>query len=351
MKILDKLKNALFEEEEIDVPEKEENPKRFRDNIDRIKEEFRVKDVKVTTYDAMDDEDDAPVAKKIIATDEETKEDFTFPAVDDNFFDDVKVSSNDIEFEDSSPINEKVNEDVETEEIHEEKPLYNASKNEDINLYQTNKEVEYVKQYTNSEYGTYPKSREKKSFRPSPNISPVYGIIDDPVPSKKEEVKREVRLTSAIKNSNIDIDEVRNKALGVSKGQEHEEVQENSFIDLTSNNAPEVNKVTVGDAEEYFEDLGLEYNNDYLDANKNNATRRVKINDSYENADNVDDNSSSSMDEDEELPSFLNDNQDDFEENYKDDVNVSETSLNEEVDDANKDDDNLFDLIDSMYDK
>ena len=43
--------------------------------------------------------------------------------------------------------------------------------------------------------------------------------------------------------------------------------KENTFYDLNID-SPAVEKVTVGDAEEYFNDLGLEYNVDYVDVSK-----------------------------------------------------------------------------------
>ena len=72
------------------------------------------------------------------------------------------------------------------------------------------------------------------------------------------------------------------------------------------NSKPMVDQVTLADAEEYFQDLGLEYNIDYKDTRYEKATgRRVK--------------------------------------------NATESVKKEEdSDDANLED-NLFDLIDSMY--
>ncbi len=78
-------------------------------------------------------------------------------------------------------------------------------------------------------------------------------------------------------------------------------------------------EVTVGDAEEYFQDLGLEYNIDYKDASKERATgRRVK----------------EELPEEEPLPHLERETREERHESIK----VS-------------DDDNLFDLIDSMYEE
>ena len=107
---------------------------------------------------------------------------------------------------------------------------------------------------------------------------------------KKEDVvqKKDVRITTSYSRSRVSVDDVRNKALGVDM---HEEIikqpQETTFeiddteddnllVDLTDEKGkPEVKELTMGDALEYFQDLGLEYNVDYVDASKkNNQPRR-----------------------------------------------------------------------------
>ena len=56
---------------------------------------------------------------------------------------------------------------------------------------------------------------------------------------------------------------------------------EDLLYDLNDNESPAVKKVTVGDAEEYFNELGLEYNVDYKDnsveQNKKEKTRRSSV--------------------------------------------------------------------------
>ena len=91
----------------------------------------------------------------------------------------------------------------------------------------------------------------------------------------------------------------------------------------------------MGDALEYFQDLGLEYNVDYVDATKKATGRRVK--DNYEGlkqekTDNVDSSSEKKLN-----------NVDDLSKKEKE-----EKDTKEEIK-KNDDDDNLFDLIDSMY--
>mgnify|MGYP003309718670 CR=1 FL=1 len=167
----------------------------------------------------------------------------------------------------------------------------------------------------------------------------IYGILDKNY--KKEDVvtKKEVRLTSSYAKENLSLDDVRKKAYGslsddIAKELEEEKKNttfevdkkddsENLLVDLSNDEEkPAVKEVTMGDALEYFEDLGLEYNVDYVDASKEKATGRRS--DNYEDVPQIT----------QEIP-------------------VVEEKK-EEVTEVNKDvnidsDDNLFDLIDSMY--
>ena len=146
------------------------------------------------------------------------------------------------------------------------------------------------------QYGAYERKDERGYLKPSPIISPIYGILDKNY--KKEEIvtRKEVRLSSSYSREKLNVDEVRNKAYGKLE----DEIEEASFddtpnnkptfeiekdnllVDLTSDDEkPSVKEVTMGDALEYFQDLGLEYNVDYVDATKKATGRRVKEN--YEN--------------------------------------------------------------------
>ncbi len=54
-----------------------------------------------------------------------------------------------------------------------------------------------------------------------------------------------------------------------------EELEDNLLYDMSdTTTTPVVNKVTVADAEEYFDDLGLEYNIDYKDSKYEHAAGR-----------------------------------------------------------------------------
>lgn len=343
MKILDKLKNALFEEEYVEVEEKPVKPvksvkskkEKPKKEINQIKEEKRLKNVKLTNYE----DEEKPIAKKIlpktevalekrdtsvkekekVAPPKPKKEEFKFPTISDDEF--VNHDSSNIT----------------VTELEEE--IISLYHEDDVKLYKTSKEDEYIKKYTANEYGNYGKSKEKKVFKPSPNISPIFGIIDDDYSKVREQPKKEVRLTSVVRNDRVDVDDVRRKAYGlnqtsscdlVSTDLEHDD---NMLVDLRDDTLPEVNKVTVGDAEEYFEDLGLEYNNDYIDAKKEKASgRRLKSEEQYDTPMVQEESVEESN---EEMPDFLKE--------------VSMEEIEQNQDDS--DEDNLFDLIDSMYDK
>ena len=137
---------------------------------------------------------------------------------------------------------------------------------------------------------------------------------------------------SQASSKKVDVDTVREKAYGdlvsditasmmsddeadnnESNKENVEEVKnETTLYDLTDDSSPVVNSVTVGDAEEYFNDLGLEYNVDYKDHSKEKATGRRS-----------DKNNSVPNETKEEIKNNDNDQK--------------------EVEDS------LFDLIDSMY--
>ena len=167
------------------------------------------------------------------------------------------------------------------------------------------------------------------SIKPTPIISPIYGILDKNY-KKEEVVDKKDKPSSYVSRKNIDLDFVRNKAFGSSdleKKQESSLVStdddnleemspdENLLYDMTkSDEAPAVEKVTIADAEEYFEDLGLEYNVDYKDSRYEKATgRRSRI--------------------------------------TKEEVSDTVPKKKRQEEDQSKLEDNLFDLIDSMYEE
>lgn len=212
------------------------------------------------------------------------------------------------------------------------------------------------------EYGVYERKEEKAVFKPSPIISPIYGILDKNY--KKEDVvqKKEIRLTSSYTRSNVSVDDIRNKALGVEDEKKHEKAinttfevdddEEDLMVDLTDDkDKPQVKELTMGDALEYFQDLGLEYNVDYLDANNKRQTpRRADI----EHEEKVEKPKVSITDVLKKEEGHKEEVTDKSDPEIIDKTESKTTVIKDESDGKNKkddDDDNLFDLIDSMYEE
>ena len=199
------------------------------------------------------------------------------------------------------------------------------------------------------EYGSYDRKEEKSGFKPSPIISPIYGILDKNY--KKEDVvqKKEVRLSSGYSRGSLNVDDVRNKAYGDTEKKEEvpvkevpvttfeveEDEEENLLVDLSDEK-----EITMGDALEYFQDLGLEYNVDYVDASKEKTVpRRVKEDNEIENV--LQDTMEGNLNK-EKIDVVIPE-----EEKFKPIEIKDESNGNAEI--TLDDDDNLFDLIDSMY--
>lgn len=363
MKLLDKLKNALFEEEYVEVEEKpkrkpikKEVKKVQKDIPKQIEEEKPIakkivlperNEVKVTTHEDIEEDEDDFTSEKTRA--DEIKQKHRFPMISDNEFD----------------IPEKKFEEPKVDYI--EKPVVR----EELRPYKQEVTQPHSKPYgiedspiKEVEYGAYEKKEERTYFKPSPIISPIYGILDKNY--KKEEIipKREVRLTSSYARENLDLDEVRRKAYGAvstkideEEKKQKEEVPESNLmdqelVDLTSNNAtPEIKKVTMGDAEEYFNDLGLEYNVDYQDGAKTKATGRRYNED--EDSSKIEETKTELDDDIKKEDSTKTPEEKGKHEEFSPVVDKEEyeQKKNKEEDNDDVDDDNLFDLIDSMYDK
>ncbi len=315
MKLLDKLKNALFEEEYVEVEEPKPVKKKEKPIAKKI---------------IVEDKPKKQAPKEDLIVEEEKKEekvetpnrDFKFKAILDDDFIDLEEEKKQKPLPKIEPKKEEKPKPVK-KEVKETRPLYQGEKKtEEKKLYGVNNDKE-IKIH---EYGSASRQKEKKTFHPSPIISPIYGVLDQNY--KKDDIvtKKEVRITSSYKSKNIDVDSVREKAYGNSDDIFEEELtsnkqkeptkeetedfvikEEDSLLDISDDNTPSVAKVTMGDAEEYYSDLGLEYNIDYKDVSHEKATGRRT-----------------------DLKNF------DEEEPKNDDASIE---------------DNLFDLIDSMYEE
>lgn len=280
MKLLEKLKNTFFEEEYVEVEEPVERKQEVARKVEP--KEIKKEEVKVVPIEEKVEE---PVVeeKKIenYSERELSKKDSKLPYFED---------------EDFMELEEAIDKPEETKKLYGESvdKLYNS--------------IHYSNTTPNKPYS----APLKEAFKPTPIISPIYGILDKNY--HKEEVvdKKEKSPSSYVSRKNADLDSVRKKAYGgldpleemsrpvVEPMDEEVEIEEedNLVYDMTVDNSkPMVDQVTIADAEEYFEDLGLEYNIDYKDTRYEKATgRRVnhtpeeKEDSTLEEETNLDDN-------------------------------------------------------------
>lgn len=311
MGLFDKLKNVFFEEEYVEV---EEPVKKEKVTVAKKIENPEIKEIKKIKEEIKPKVEKEPAREEKKEFPKQPEHDFKFP---------MDFDDKDFEVEEKKviPPKEVV---VEAESVYvRDKVMYEEPI---VDYHNTN----YQGLYEGSE-----KKDKKVGFSPSPIISPIYGILDKNYKKEQIVTKKEIRLSVTPKK--VDLDYVREKAYGDLANDItasiHEEVKSNNdkkvnnddlLYDLSEEDSPAVKVVTVGDAEEYFNDLGLEYNVDYKveqekrddkEKSKENITRRTQKKHDIDIKDEYD-----------------SDNSDVTVENKKDD-----------------DDCNLFDLIDSMY--
>ncbi len=275
MGVFDKLKNVFFEEEYVEVEEPVKKPKKKKDTIAKkvdLPEMPKIKEEKTPREKEIEEEVVERVEKKenelnIKKKEQESKFPMGFDLED---------------FEVDDYITETPKEEVKPVETVKSVSYSDSGYNNTIQHDEMKSDYTPAGLYEGGDY-----KKEQKIFRPTPIISPIYGILDKNY--KKDEIvqKKEVRLTSA-SSKKVDLDSVREKAYGdlatditasiddepAKKRVEKPTNLEESLYDLTDTDQPVVNNVTVGDAEEYFADLGLEYNIDYKDHAKEKATGR-----------------------------------------------------------------------------
>ncbi len=324
MGVFDKLKNVFFEEEYVEVEEPITKVKKEKKSVAKKIDlpempkihEDRTEREKEIEEEVVERVEKRGISERELRRSERNESGFKFPMTFED--DDFTVDEKPIKKE------ERIKPEV-------KQPTYETAyglKKEEKTSYQEkiHQDISYVNNEPSHKlYEGASSKQEAKVFRPTPIISPIYGILDKNY--KKEEIvqKKEVRLTSALSSKNVDLDTVREKAYGdlasditasmmdetkEDDKEDNDEVINNSLYDLSDDDSPAVTNVTMGDAEEYFNDLGLEYNIDYKDHNMERATGRRTEKNKNKNV----------FEEDEVLP-----------------------KKREKVEDS------LFDLIDSMY--
>jgi len=256
MGILNKIKDMFFEEDSDDVQindnriaKKIELPKRKKNKEEDIKKELEEKE-------EIEEEKEEEEPEEI------KKEDFFEEEIEEELEEELTPKKKPIIFDDEDFI-----EDFVPEKETKEHVLYGGVQKKEV----------YV---------------EKKKFAPSPIISPVYGVLSKNYQKEDfEEHKNKKDLDHLFvdeRKKKITFDSVRQKAYGdlteeieqtmemKSKKEDLESTGLLYDIEDKEEKSPKIESVTMGDAEEYFKDLGLEYNVDYIDASKTHKSRSEK---------------------------------------------------------------------------
>jgi len=283
MGLFDKVKSILFDEEEVEIPiiKKEE----------KKEEENPIKEIKIPKDDYSDKEN------------YKSESTFTFP----------------IDFEDE-------------EEVIKEKPFKPVQE-----TYKPIKKQE-KRDYSDFLY----RKEEKKQFKPTPIISPVYGILDQNY--KKEDVV--VRKDILRRPSELSIDEVRKKAFGSLEDEidanlvtetDTSIIKTKEEIKIKKEQIIEKKPVVVEEPIDKLKTIGELIEEDDLELNIPDLEDTKEI-DSI----NVDEFEDNNIEEDilEEPTNTIDDLLED-----------SEKIKKEELDEINEDEEDLFSLIDSMYEE
>lgn len=214
--------------------------------------------------------------------------------------------------------------DNSSEDEKVKKPVFFTDKDFDDLLSRPKKE-EPKELYRESTRNTYSKQEkvveEKKVFKPTPIISPVYGILDKNY--HKEDIVSKNDNPTTISTDGLSVDSVRNKAYGTLEDElENTLFGQNSI--LFNDKAKEEKEEEKIEEKDFFEELEKEAQPDILE-----ELKEKEPDTSIEELDEI------TMDIEKELDSILNKKE-------------KKENTKKESDDKLKEDD-LFELIDSMY--
>lgn len=216
-------------------------------------------------------------------------------------------------------------------------------------------------------YGTkIEKKEETRVFKPTPIISPIYGVLDRNYRKDDISSKKVARSEFRDPNKPLTIDEVRKKAYGTlendletslfakssifmesdSDKEEKEESKNNLLTDLVDNEEySSVDEFLNTPIEDYKAKHKSDNDKFDLDDTLNNLEN--SMNETLKNIDNKTSEKTSSLDD------LLNDTNFDKDDNMLEDYIMNNNNKNEETKDEDEDltQSDLFNLIDSMYEK
>ena len=296
MGLFGKIKNIFYDEEIVDVPEEPKSVEKPK--IEEVKVEKKVEPIKRETPVI----NTTPTYSEREIFTRETTNTFKFPMLDE---------------EEVKPARTRVNA---LESARMEK------KKEETEKARTDKYKDLFKENTTTS------SKPDRIFKPSPVISPVYGVLDKNY-TREEIIERQENITRTTNPKDMNYDAVRRKAYGTL---EHE--LESTLSKLSEPEIHEkVEKPVTKEEEKSIEDL----------LNEIEGNRNMSIGDIEEKIkDKMEEEEQESISDDEFLKEFMARTSKKEEETIKEE---KATTKEEDVDADKTLEHDLFNLIDSMY--
>lgn len=296
MGLFGKIKNIFYDEEIVDVPEEPKSVEKPK--IEEVKVEKKVEPIKRETpvINATPKYSEREIFTR------ETTNTFKFPMLDE---------------EEVKPARTRVNA---LESARMEK------KKEETEKARTDKYKDLFKENTTTS------SKPDRIFKPSPVISPVYGVLDKNY-TREEIIERQENITRTTNPKDMNYDAVRRKAYGTL-----EDELENTLSKLSEPEIHEkVEKPVTKEEEKSIEDL----------LNEIEGNRNMSIGDIEEKIkDKMEEEEQESISDDEFLKEFMSRTSKKEEETIKEE---KATTKEEDVDADKTLEHDLFNLIDSMY--
>lgn len=296
MGLFEKIKNIFYDEEIVDVPEEPKSVEKPK--IEEVKVEKKVEPIKRETPVI----NTTPTYSEREIFTRETTNTFKFPMLDE---------------EEVKPARTRVNA---LESARMEK------KKEETEKARTDKYKDLFKENTTTT------SKPNRIFKPSPVISPVYGVLDKNY-TREEIIERQENITRTTNPKDMNYDAVRRKAYGTL-----EDELENTLSKLSEPEIHEkVEKPVTKEEEKSIEDL----------LNEIEGNRNMSIGDIEEKIkDKMEEEEEESISDDEFLKEFMARTSKKEEETIKEE---KATTKEEDVDADKTLEHDLFNLIDSMY--
>lgn len=297
MGLFGKIKNIFYDEEIVDVPEEPKSVEKPK--IEEVKVEKKVEPIKRETPVI----NTTPTYSEREIFTRETTNTFKFPMLDE---------------EEVKPVRTRVNA---LESARMEK------KKEETEKARTDKYKDLFKENTTTS------SKPDRIFKPSPVISPVYGVLDKNY-TREEIIERQENITRTTNPKDMNYDAVRRKAYGTL-----EDELESTLSKLSEPEIHEkVEKPVTKEEEKSIEDL----------LNEIEGNRNMSIGDIEEKIkDKMEEEEQESISDDEFLKEFMARTS---KKEEKETIKEEKATTKEEDVDADKTlEHDLFNLIDSMY--